>query len=88
MLMDKSEAGRLDEKAEDLLTAATQEGARIDFRAARRFLNLARMYGSRQLYDEAFGYLEQGISEARRRKIRPSPLVTVSAKIGALFKFF
>lgn len=88
MLMDKSEACRLDEKAENLVSTATQEGAKVDFRAVRVRLHLARKYGSRYIFDDAFGYLEQGIAEARRRKIRPSPRVTVFGKIGNLFKFF
>lgn len=70
MLENNEELKLLEDKVEDLIARAVDEGANVDFQDVRVRLDVAKEFGLRRPFSIAIAQLEEGIAAAKREKAK------------------
>ena len=68
MVLSDDELKLLEEKTEDLIALAVNEGASVDFQLVRLHKELGKKYRLRDQYSLVQAQLEEGIAAANRKK--------------------
>ena len=68
MALSDDELKLLEEKTEDLITLAVNEGARVDFEKVRVQKELGKKFRLRKSYSLVQAHLEEGIAAANREQ--------------------
>ena len=68
MTLSDDELKLLEEKTEDLITLAVNEGANVDFEGVRNHMEVGKRFRLRKSYSVVQAHLEEGIAAANREQ--------------------